>query len=103
MTVKLTLLRSGEYLISEVKELVSGEPEKVHGYLLSKPRKVAMASPTFLTEETNTEKSSVQVSLSSWCILAKNDEFVIPLDWIVTFMEPADRLVTMYEEYLKND
>ena len=102
MSVKLALLKSGETLISEVKELVTGKTEedegKVHGYLFVKPKKVDLGAPMFLTEDSKEEQSSVQVSLSSWFIISKDTEFVLPKDWIVTFMEPADRLTKMYEE-----
>ena len=103
MTVKLAVLKSGETLISNVKELVSeGDEEKlVHGYLFVEPKKIDLNSPVFLSEETGTD-SSVQVSLSSWSLLTKDTEFVIPKDWIVTFMEPVDRLSEMYTESLND-
>ena len=101
MTVKLAVFKSGETLISEVKELVSeeGSQKEVHGYLFVEPKKIEMNSPVFLSEETDTD-SSVQVSLSSWSLLTKDTEFVFPKDWIVTFMEPVDRLAEMYKESL---
>ena len=105
MSVKLALLKSGETLIAEVKELVSGRTEdedgQSHGYLFVKPKKVDLSSPMFLAEDnkdSKEEQSSVQVTLSSWCIITKDTEFALPKDWIVTFMEPADRLTKMYEE-----
>ena len=106
MSVKIALLKSGETLISDVKELVTGESEedqkRVYGYLFINPKKVSMASPVFLAEESNVEESSIQVSLSSWSLITKDTEFAIPKDWVVTFMEPVDRLVGMYEETLND-
>ncbi len=106
MSIKIALLKSGETLISDVKELISDnisdkEPD-VHGYLFSKPKKVNMAAPVFLAEESKVEESSVQVSLTSWSLITKDTEFVLPKDWIVTFMEPVDKLVGMYEESLND-
>jgi len=101
MSVKLALLKSGETLISDIKELVYDKPDgekDVYGYLFVEPKKVDLSSPVFLAEDTSKE-SSVQVSLSSWCLISKDKEFAIPRDWIVTFMEPVDRLIKMYEEY----
>ena len=43
MSVKLALLKSGEVLISDIKELVVDE-NKVVGYLFNKPKKVDMFS-----------------------------------------------------------
>ncbi len=106
MSVKIALLKSGETLISDVKELVTGETEedqkKVYGYLFINPKKVNMTAPVFLAEESNVEESSVQVSLSSWSLITKDTEFAIPKDWVVTFMEPVDRLIGMYEESLND-
>lgn len=101
MTVKLILLKSGEFLISNIKELVSESDNQVYGYLLINPKKVEMSSPLFLKEDIDTE-SSVQVSLSSWILLSKDREFAIPKNWIVTVMEPVDRLMGMYEEFLND-
>tara|TARA_B100000085_G_C18519863_1_gene503243 strand:+ start:333 stop:650 length:318 start_codon:yes stop_codon:yes gene_type:complete len=105
MTVKIVLLKSGETLISDVKELVAETKtedgqKNVYGYLLVEPKKIDLNSPVFLSEETDTD-SSVQVSLSSWSLLTKDKEFAIPKDWVVTFMEPVERLSEMYEESLK--
>ena len=106
MSVKIALLKSGETIISDVKELVTGESEedqkRVYGYLFINPKKVSMASPVFLAEESKVEESSVQVSHTSWSLITKDTEFVLPKDWIVTFMEPVDKLVGMYEESLND-
>ena len=101
MSLKLALLKSGETLISDIKEMVYERPDgekEVYGYLFAEPKKVDLSSPVFLAEDSSQE-SSVQVSLSSWCLISKDKEFAIPKDWIVTFMEPVERLVKMYEEY----
>ena len=46
MSVKIALLKSGETLISDVKELVTGESEedqkKVYGYLFINPKKTSL-------------------------------------------------------------
>ena len=38
MSIKLTLLKSGETLISEMKELVAEDKELAHAYLLENPQ-----------------------------------------------------------------
>jgi len=97
MSVKLALLKSGEVLISDIKELVDDD-KKVIGYLFIKPKKVDMSTPMFLSEETSNE-SSIQVSLSSWFLITDDTEFAIPKDWIVTVMNPVDRILKMYGDY----
>ena len=103
MSVKIALLKSGETLISDIKELVTEEDkEKVYGYLFINPKQVNLTAPVFLAEDSKVEESSVQVSLSSWSLITKDTEFAIPKDWVVTFMEPVDRLLGMYEESLND-
>ena len=51
MSIKLTLLRSGETLISEMKELVAEESQQAHAYLLENAHKVETREKTFLTED----------------------------------------------------
>ena len=101
MSVKLALLKSGEVLISDIKELVDDD-KKVIGYLFIKPKKVDMTSPMFLSEETSMD-SSVQVSLSSWFLITDDEEFAIPKDWIVTVMNPVDRVLAMYQKYVSSE
>lgn len=97
MSTKLLLLKSGEQIISDVKELIF--EEKVHGYLLVKPQKLIIQQP-FLFEETVTEetKSEVKISMSPWMTLAEESEIVIKPDWIVTIVEPIKTVKSMYED-----
>ena len=51
MSVKLLLLKSGDQIISDVKEIVrsEGESRVVEGYLFSKPHKISAIKPVVLT------------------------------------------------------
>ena len=51
MSIKLTLLKSGETLISEMKELVAEKEEQAHAYLLENPHIVKTREKSFLTED----------------------------------------------------
>ena len=95
MSVKLAVLKSGEQVIAEAKELVS--EEKVRGYLFTRPHKVLTAQPMLLTEEQQDDRS-VEVTLSPWIILSADNEVVVPTDWVVTVVEPLESVVKMYEE-----
>jgi len=95
MSVKLFLLKSGEQVISEGKELFSGE--NPCGYLFENPYKVIMNSPVFVSE---TEKPEIKVSLSQWIILTSDTQIPIPTDWVVTVAEPIESLREMYEEQI---
>ena len=106
MTVKLLLLKSGEDLIADISEMVSGEDENRHviGYFLNKPCIVKMREPTLLTEESTEEqkKSAFQVSLYPWMPLTVDKVIPIPSDWVVTIVEPIARLTQMYIEDVMN-
>jgi hypothetical protein len=106
MTIKLLLLKSGEDLIADVSEMVSGEGENRHviGYFLNKPCIVKMREPTLLTEESTEEqkKSTFQVSLYPWMPLTVDKVIPVPSDWIVTIVEPIARLTQMYIEDVVN-
>jgi hypothetical protein len=96
MSIKLVLLKSGEQLISDAKELVS--EEKVRGYLLNQPQKVSVNRPILLTEDQSLEDVNVEITLSPWILLTSDKDIVVPTDWVVTVVEPLNSLVKMYQE-----
>ena len=95
MSIKLAVLKSGEQVIADAKELVS--EEKVRGYLFTRPHKVVSTQPLLLTEEQQ-DDNSLEVTLSPWIILSADNEVVVPTDWVVTVVEPLESVVKMYEE-----
>ncbi len=65
MSVKLTILKTGETIISEMQELVADKMQELvadknqlspHAYLLNNPHVVRTRDKQFLTEEEKTEK-----------------------------------------------
>ena len=100
MSIKLVILKSGEQLIAEAKELVNDEKE-VKGYLLDKPHKVITNTPLLLTEEQSND-SSVEVTLSPWILLSEDQEVVVQPDWVITVVQPLPSVIKMYKEKLKN-
>jgi hypothetical protein len=104
MSLKLLLLRSGETLISDTKEMFTEDKEtgdrNVHGYLLNNPYVVTSQNPVYLCEEkTNTKLTdNVHVSMTSWILLSDQKEIPIPTDWVVTIVDPVNSLKNLYEE-----
>ena len=99
MSVKLFLLKSGEYVISDGKELISDE--KPVGYLFNNPFKVVINSPVFLSESAN--EPEVSVSLSPWIILTNDRQIPIPFEWVLTVVEPIESIKNMYEEQINGE
>lgn len=100
MSVKLLLLKSGETVISDTKEIVS--EDKVRGYLLTEPHKVVTRKPTLLTEEESSQQRSIEleVVLSPWIVLTSDKEMVIPIDWVVTIVDPLSSVKNVYYQKL---
>ena len=100
MTVKLVLLKSGETIISDAKEV--HQDEKLYGYLFTNPQRVFYDSPVLVPEEEK-KSSVVNVSLTKWILLSKSNQMVVPFDWVVTMVDPIESLEKMYEPYLSDD
>ncbi len=105
MTIKLALLKSGESVISDAKELIIGEGEeqKVVGYILHRPHKVEYHKPILLSEENNLPEGELQVSLSPWILLTSDTKIPVPTDWIITIVEPLESIKEMYKERVGED
>ena len=94
MTVKLAILKSGEKIISDIKE--GFFEEKMVCFLLEKPCSISMnGSYKILDDEDGGNR--ISISLHTWPSLAKQEIVEIPPDWIVTLVEPNDQLKEMYE------
>ena len=97
MSIKLTLLKSGETLISEMKELVAEEEQQAHAYLLENPHKVKITEKSFLTEEEKkTGDFGIDVTLIPWIILSADKKIIIPVDVVTTIVEPINSVKQMF-------
>ena len=103
MTIKLLLLKSGEDIIADTTEMTVGEDEdrRVVGYFLNKPCVVKMANYTPVEDEETTEqkqKNAYQIRFYPWVPLAKDPVIPITLEWVVTMVDPIDKLTKLYVE-----
>ena len=103
MTVKLLLLKSGEDIIADVKEMVTGTEEdpKVIGYFLNKPCVVRMKDYTPIQDDETTEekqKQAYQIKFYPWIPLAKEPVIPLTTEWVVTMVDPIDKLLNLYVE-----
>ena len=96
MSIKLIVLQGGEQVITEIKELVSNDKEKVIGYMLTKPHKVVVNRPLLVAEQD--EDRSVEITLSPWILLTSDKEIAIPPHHVVALVEPLDSVLKMYLE-----
>ena len=102
MTVKLAILKSGEDIVADIKEMVVGEGDdaRVVGYVLTKPCGVSLNSKSIKIDD---EKDTYQLKLFPWCPLTKNEKIPITADWVVTIVDPIDKITQMYTKEVLGD
>ena len=101
MAVKLAVLKSGEDVIADIREMMVGdedtppEKKKVVGYYFIKPCGVTLKNKAIDVNESADD--SYELKLFPWCPLAKNDAIPMSTEWVVTLVDPVDKLREMYE------
>ena len=101
MSIKLVMLKSGEDIITDVKEIKSNE--EVVGYYFDNPLIVKMyqpEEPTVLNEEGSTRQyaSKISVKFYPWIPLAEESKIPCSADWVVTIVEPVQNVKSLYQE-----
>ena len=96
MAVKLAVLKSGEDIIADIKELVDDDGKAV-SFVFSKPYSVKLLSPQTLMEQTEKERE-YSVSFIPWIPLSHDTDIAVGFDWVVTIVEPTAMLKESYEE-----
>ena len=102
MTVKLAILKSGEDIVADIKEMIVGEGDdaRVVGYHLNRPCGVTLNSKQLRVDD---EKDTYQLKLFPWCPLSKNTKIPITADWVVTIVDPIDKITEMYTKEVLED
>ena len=103
MSVKLVMLKSGEDIIADVKELKS--EQEVVGYYFENPLIVKMyqpEEPTVLNEEGSTRQyaSKISIQFYPWIPLSEESRIPCSADWVVTIVEPVQNVKALYQERL---
>ena len=109
MSIKIALLKSGESVIADIKELI--REEQVCGYLFKNPYVVHLMEQEpdyqFLSEESvpepqedEDEDGKVNVSFIPWIPLTTDKEIPVRYDWLVTVVSAAKQIEELYEEMI---
>ena len=104
MTVKLALLKSGEEIISDMSEMMSGQDGggQVVGYFLNHPCRAVLTSPEIqVSDEQESERKPVAIRLLPWMPLSKDERIPVVADWVISIVEPQDKLLEMYNRAVK--
>ena len=98
MSIKLALLKSGDTLIAEAKEIVFEETKEIHSYYFENPHVITTRSKVMLTEEEREPSNDFEldVVLTPWIVLSKDNKMAVPKDWVVTIVDPLDQVAQMY-------
>ena len=93
MSIKVALLKSGESVIADIKELVSND--NICGYLFENPHIISYLEPELLTEQTETSK--LKISLIPWILITSDTKIPVRSDWVITMVEPIEDVKKIYE------
>ena len=97
MTVKLSLLKSGEDVIADIEEMM--HDGRVVGYFFCDPCIVKLLAQ----DAGNSGNTPCKMQLTPWMPLTNDDKIPVAPDWIITLVEPISQLKKMYEDgVLKN-
>ena len=97
MTVKLSLLKSGEDVIADIEEMILDE--KVVGYFFNDPCVVKLLAK----DAGNAGKTPCQLQLTPWLPLTQEKKIPVAPDWVITIVEPMPQLKKMYEDGVLKD
>jgi hypothetical protein len=107
MAVKIALLKTGQFVIADIQEMIV--EKQLAGYYFYKPCLISIVDPQNPNQgqgpprkgpeptQLSSNKTSFNVSLYPWIPLAKGTKVPVVTDWVVTFTDPVDMLFEMYE------
>ena len=98
MNVKLVVLKSGEDIVTDLQEMVVNE--KVVGYYLRHPCRVNLFGSQSETE--GNVPTPFKMQLTPWMPLSKDEIIPVVADWVVSIVEPLDKLKDMYLKGVEN-
>ena len=99
MSIKITVLKTGEHIISDMKELMAEGEQNAHAYMLVNPHTYEINEKQFITEEEKELEDGdygINVSLLPWIILSKDKKMIIPTDSVLTVVEPLESVTQLY-------
>ena len=107
MAVKLVRLKSGEEIVANIKEVFSKENnERPLAYVFEDACIVGLeqSKPEVLNEDAPHEENiETRIVMRKWLVLTEDKSHMIPLDWVITFANPAPDVLKVYEARVQAD
>lgn len=91
MSIKVALLKSGEDVIADIQEMVV--EDRVIGYFFNIPYTVKLKNL-----QKDDSKTYVDIEFHPWMPISKDKKIPVTAEWVVTIVEPIDKVKEMYEE-----
>ena len=98
MSTKLALLKSGEDVIADIKEIRQETTDELISYLFKNPYCVKIKKSEVLVENELKPKPKHELAYYKWMSLSKDDDIIVNKDWVVCITEPLDSIKQNYED-----
>ena len=105
MTIKLALHKSGEEVISDMTEMTTGPDDnaQVVGYFFKFPCRAILSTPEIQVDaDQEATRQPVSIKLLPWLPLSKDKSIPVVADWVISIVEPQDKLKEMYQKAVKS-
>ena len=96
MSIQLTLQKSGEEVIADIKEIRQEGTDELVSYLFKDPYYVKIKTTEVLVEQETRPKH--ELAYYKWMTLSKDNEIIVNKDWVVCITNPIDSVKQNYEE-----
>ena len=96
MSIKLALLKSGEEVIADIKEIRQEETDVLVSYFFKDPYCVKIKTTQVLVEDESRPKH--ELAYYKWMTLSKDSDIIVNKDWVVCITEPLDSIKQNYED-----
>ena len=96
MSIQLALLKSGEEVIADIKEIRQEETDVLVSYLFKDPYCVKIKTTQVLVEEETRPKH--ELAYYKWMSLSNDSDIIVNKDWVVCITDPLDTVKKNYEE-----
>lgn len=108
MSVQICIIKTGETVIGDIKEVLDAEQNKSLGYKVQHPYVLNYNYGTNLKvselsqEVENTEDSGTSYTFSAWAPLAAEREFNFPYEFVECIYSPHNVVTEAYNVVVKN-
>ena len=96
MSIQLALLKSGEEVIADIKEIRQDSTDDLISYLFKNPYCVKIKTTQVLVEEKSRPKH--ELAYYKWMSLSNDDDIIVNKDWVVCITDPLETVKNNYEE-----